>query len=195
MSDEVVDNETVGFLALKNCGGFELLKCYQNCRELKNIECAWTVANLKTFLGCQSKLYVRPIQRNLSTEPITTTSDPNSQVRCEICQKSVSVRELRSHLKKCDLDSNDKSDNDELYNPMLKKTDDVVQHVEENVEVESMDVNDVCRDRPNGMFSQLSEVHLVDIQRTNIRKESQEIPGSSNYIVVNIEEQTNQNQC
>ena len=55
-----------------------------------------------------------------------------------------------------------------------------------------MDVNDVSRDRPNDMFSQLSEVHLVDVQRTNIRKESQEIPASSNYIVVNVEEQTNQ---
>ena len=74
---------------------------------------------------------------------------------------------------------------------MLTKTD-VVQHVEENVEVDSMDVNDVSRDRPNDMFSQLSEVHLVDVQRTNIRKESQEIPASSNYIVVNVEEQTNQ---
>ena len=79
MSDKV-DNKTVGFPALKNCGGFELLKGYQNCRELKNIECAGTVANLKTFFGCQFKLYEGHIQRNISTELITTTSDPNSQV-------------------------------------------------------------------------------------------------------------------
>ena len=44
------------------------------------------------------------------------------------------------------------------------------------------------------MFSQLSEVYLVDIQRTSIRKELQEIIGSSNYIEVNVEEQTYQNQ-
>ena len=39
------------------------------------------------------------------------------------------VREWRSRLKTCDLDSNDKSENDELYNPKLTKKNDVVQYV------------------------------------------------------------------
>ena len=70
MSDEVVEGETLGFQQLKDAGGFELLQCQSNCRKLSMITCPWTVKDLKANLGTQSKIYVRPIQHNLSTKPL-----------------------------------------------------------------------------------------------------------------------------
>ena len=68
MSDEKGDDgEPIGFPQLRDKGGFELLRCLPNCRQLSMIECPWTVGNLKATLGSQSKIYARPIQRNLST--------------------------------------------------------------------------------------------------------------------------------
>ena len=55
-SDELKDGQTIGFPQLQSCGGFELLKCKQNCREL--ITCKWDVMTLKSFLGNQSKIYI-----------------------------------------------------------------------------------------------------------------------------------------
>lgn len=61
-SDELKDGQTIGFPQLQSCGGFELLECKQNCRELTLITCKWDVMTLKSCLGNQSKIYLRPIQ-------------------------------------------------------------------------------------------------------------------------------------
>ena len=60
MSDEVVENETLGFPQLKFGGGFELLQCQSNSRKLTIITCRWAVKNSKANLGAQCKIYVRP---------------------------------------------------------------------------------------------------------------------------------------
>jgi acetone carboxylase gamma subunit len=70
MSDEVVEGETVGFPQLKDGCGFELFQCQSNCRQLTMITCCWAVKDLKANLRTQSKIYVRPIQKNLSTKKI-----------------------------------------------------------------------------------------------------------------------------
>ncbi|CAC5366847.1 unnamed protein product [Mytilus coruscus] len=49
------ENET-GFHQLQDIGGFELLRCRQNCRQLEIVDCPWTVRDLKATLGSQ-KLY------------------------------------------------------------------------------------------------------------------------------------------
>ena len=61
--------DVCGFPKLKNCGGFELMHCVANCRTLSVIECASSVTELKANVGNQSKIYSRPIQKDLSTAP------------------------------------------------------------------------------------------------------------------------------
>ena len=38
------------FYQLKNIGGFELLRCKPNCRELCTVDCLWTVSNLRAAI-------------------------------------------------------------------------------------------------------------------------------------------------
>ena len=62
--------DVCGFPKLKNCGGFELMHCVANCRTLSVIECASSVRELKANVGNQPKIYLRPIQKDLSTAPV-----------------------------------------------------------------------------------------------------------------------------
>jgi hypothetical protein len=103
-SDAVDSNHNyIGFPKLKTCGGFELLKCRQNCRELSIIDCQWNARNLKLYLGSQARIYVRPIQQQLSVEPVRDTCDEEQpQVHCHGCRQMCSVKKLREHLLVCD---------------------------------------------------------------------------------------------
>ncbi|VDI65606.1 Hypothetical predicted protein [Mytilus galloprovincialis] len=49
---KISENET-GFYQLQDIGGFELLRCRQNCRQLELVDCPWTVRDLKATLGSQ----------------------------------------------------------------------------------------------------------------------------------------------
>ena len=61
------------FPKLENCGGFELLKCRPNSKELDTISVMVTQspAMLKSVMG-SGRLFIRPIQQNLDLEPHTT---------------------------------------------------------------------------------------------------------------------------
>lgn len=48
----------------------ELLKCIQNFLDLTVIDCEWNAMTLKKFLANLAKIYVRPIQRSLSADPV-----------------------------------------------------------------------------------------------------------------------------
>ncbi|XP_061167403.1 uncharacterized protein LOC133176276 [Saccostrea echinata] len=121
--DEKSENKNMclGFPQLQTCGGLELLKCRQNCRELKVVDCEWNARTLKTFLGNQAKIYVRPIQRSLSTDLVNEHNEQeHSKVNCRHCRKMLSVRELREHLHTCESRANLISDSeDELPDPHL----------------------------------------------------------------------------
>ena len=39
---------SIGFPQLKNCGGFELMRCATNCRDLSIISCAWNAKDLRS---------------------------------------------------------------------------------------------------------------------------------------------------
>lgn len=45
----------IGFPQLRTCGGFEMLQCLANCRDLSVISSSWSVQNLKSALGGQRK--------------------------------------------------------------------------------------------------------------------------------------------
>ncbi|XP_071147376.1 uncharacterized protein [Mytilus edulis] len=126
---EGLDNETVGFPQLKGCGGIELLKCNQNSRDLQVIDCTWSVKKLKDYLGNQAKLYVRPIQKDLDMEPVQKNCNSRSEVKCNSCFKTFSVKDIREHTNTCVIaklnEENPNSDSDDLLDPMLNCNDTV----------------------------------------------------------------------
>ena len=93
---------TLGFPQLRTCGGFEMLPCLANCRDLSVIGTSWSVRDLKSALGGQAKIYLRPIQKNLSTrsqEP--KRSESLLKEKCRWCQKPFLFSELREHSSHC----------------------------------------------------------------------------------------------
>lgn len=101
MSKDIVNDETLGFPQLKEGGGFELLQCQSSSRQLTMIKCHWSAKDLKANLGAQSKIYIRPIQKNLSTESKKPGSVNHITQACEMCQKEFPMHELRNHLYTC----------------------------------------------------------------------------------------------
>lgn len=64
------DGNPLGFPALKECGGFEMMQCLPNCLDLSRIDCSWNANDIKAHLGGgQGKIYFVPIQKSISTKP------------------------------------------------------------------------------------------------------------------------------
>ena len=93
--------QTIGFSKLKECGGFELMTCVANCRNLSTLDCAWSVKSIKANIGGQSRIYVRPIQKDLSTTPLSEDSPCEIKEKCILCGQDVLVRNLRTHVYMC----------------------------------------------------------------------------------------------
>ncbi|XP_033748894.1 uncharacterized protein LOC117333620 [Pecten maximus] len=101
-------DESIGFPQLKNCGGYELLKCQSNNRTLSVIDCDWNTKSLKAVLGAQAKIFIRPIQQNLPLEPkrkVKENEDPSLDQqaieKCRTCGESVPIVQLRQHCLSC----------------------------------------------------------------------------------------------
>jgi hypothetical protein len=109
------ENETIGFPQLRDGGGYELLQCLSNCRQLSLISCAWSVKELKANLG-QSKIYIRPIQKSLSTKSNQPETTVKVKQTCNGCQKEFYMCELRSHLYSCTAGLDDESDDNSSSN-------------------------------------------------------------------------------
>ncbi|CAG2213685.1 unnamed protein product [Mytilus edulis] len=145
---EILFKAGLGFPQLKQCGGFELLICRQNSRELNLVECEWNVRNLRCYLGPQAKLYIRPIQKNISVTAIKKCSDAEAKVKCHNCLSEYSVRELREHLTKCKSflsidcidDSTHSSDSEDLKDPHLTPSYNTVDNKLDHKEAEHMQV-------------------------------------------------------
>ena len=99
--DGSVSAEVLGFPQLHNCGGFELMRCVANCRELVVIDGSWAVKELKANGGTQAKIYVRPIQKSLSTKPLAAEKTSQVKEKCISCDKELFVHELRKHSFVC----------------------------------------------------------------------------------------------
>jgi hypothetical protein len=103
MSD-VKDNDGVvlGFPQLQGIGGFEMLHCLPNCRDLRLIDCSWSVKDLKSNVGSgQSKIYLRPIQATLSTKSLVAESDSSLKEKCKYCDREILMRKLQNHIFTC----------------------------------------------------------------------------------------------
>ena len=94
-------DQTVGFPKLKNCGGFELMNCAANCRNLNVLNCEWSVKSLKSCIGGQSRIYIRPIQISLRTTPLVAEKPSEIEATCHVCGKQVLVRNMRTHSALC----------------------------------------------------------------------------------------------
>ena len=113
-SDEKdASGNALGFPQLKLCGGFEMMQCLPNCCDLSLINCLWNAKDLRSNLGGgQGKIYLCPIQRSLSTQPIVAESNSGVKEICYMCNKEILVHKLRDHLWSCTegLDSGDDED-------------------------------------------------------------------------------------
>ncbi|XP_061171814.1 uncharacterized protein LOC133181305 [Saccostrea echinata] len=131
-SDETDENdECLGFPQLKTCGGFELMRSQSNSRILTLIDIEWSVRNLKACIGSQGKLYIRPIQMNLSTESKKKKLESTKSLATETCKQcgdSFSMAELRAHCQSCVGESNetkDEKNEQEINTPDAEETDDL----------------------------------------------------------------------
>ena len=93
--------QTIGFSKPKECGGFELMTCVANCRNLSTLDCAWALKSIKANIGGQSRIYVRPIQKDLSTTPLSEDSPCEIKEKCILCGQDVLVRNLRTYVYMC----------------------------------------------------------------------------------------------
>ncbi|VDH91975.1 Hypothetical predicted protein [Mytilus galloprovincialis] len=91
-----------GFNKLRDCGGFELLRCQSNCRLIEIISSKYTPESLRSIIGGQSKIYIRPIQANLSmsASPVAQIANTSEiKEKCRFCEKDILITDLRDHLK------------------------------------------------------------------------------------------------
>ena len=96
--DKGDDGEIKGFPQLKESGGFEIMYCVSGCKELKPLNCSWTAKDLKGNVGSQSKLYLRPIQKNLCTVSILPENKSQVKEKCIICNKQILMKDQRHHV-------------------------------------------------------------------------------------------------
>ena len=90
-----------GFPKLNNYGGFELMHSIANCRVLEPLNCPVTTKTLKSYVG-HGKLYIRPIQKNLSVISIPQDdSDATLKEKCKFCLKEFLLQDLKNHVNMC----------------------------------------------------------------------------------------------
>ncbi|XP_070550065.1 uncharacterized protein [Ptychodera flava] len=117
--NEVIAKIQGTFPKLKDSGGFEILQCTGNGRNLSVIKSNWSIEELKTRIGPQAKIYLRPIQKSLSTNSVTSTQTTNLTETCNGCKQIFPILELREHMLMCvDIVSSGDSDS-ELPPPPL----------------------------------------------------------------------------
>ena len=91
-----------GFPKLRDCGGFEILKCLPNSRDLVDIDSSLAARFLKPKLGVsQGKIYVCPIQKVLPINAKTQQRDSQGMEKCIMCATEVPAKDLRAHLSSC----------------------------------------------------------------------------------------------
>lgn len=77
------------------------MNCISNCRNLNILDCEWSVKSLKASIGGQSRIYIRPIQMNLNTNPVVEDKPSELEEMCKVCRKHVLVRNMRTHSTFC----------------------------------------------------------------------------------------------
>lgn len=82
-----------------NTGGFELLQCTPNCRDLKVLKHAIAVKELTNHISIHGKIYIRPIKRRLSTIPLAPQRNESKvKEKHSACSDIFYVKDLRKHF-------------------------------------------------------------------------------------------------
>ena len=90
------------FPLIKDCGGVELLRCVGNSRDLQLISCKWDVQSLKSVIGSQATIYIRPVQASIKLDKRDCKTQKSEMTdRCKCCQKIFSITDLRQHYEEC----------------------------------------------------------------------------------------------
>ena len=77
------------------------MHCIANCRLLEPLNCPMITKTLKSHVG-HGKLYIRPIQKNLSVISIPQdVNDATLKEKCKFCQKEFLLQDLRNHVNMC----------------------------------------------------------------------------------------------
>ena len=128
--DEEEEKLPLGYPQLAECGGFELLVCQSNSKDLVVLNCSLKAKDLKASLGAsQSRIYIRPIQKNLSLRPIVKSRTSQRSEKCFHCLEVFPIAMLRSHVLSCkspttptlldDSSSTAEEDDDEVLLPEI----------------------------------------------------------------------------
>lgn len=171
-AEKSTGEETVGFPQLRDGGGFELLQCQSNCRQLTMIKCQWSIKHIKANTGGQSKIYVRPIQRSLSTKPVKAETVVNVvKQMCEGCNKEFPMFELRDHLYTCtagidsstDSDTGDADSHDNGNTVLLQRQDQNPSGNNTNVVTnDELQINETAGEPP------VTSVHETDVNSPQV---------------------------
>lgn len=162
--------QTIGFPKLKESGGFELMNCVANCRDLNTLDCAWSIKSLKANIGGQSRIYLRPIQKDLCTKPLAEETPCEIKEKCNVCGQDVLVRDLRTHVYSCSeaaiIQSSSESEEElpvprpeessSSGNPEASLTANSEQLVELS-DIQNLDVPDVTEESVESLFSEIVE--------------------------------------
>ena len=109
------DGQPAGFPQLKEGKGFELMSCITNSRDLAVVKSSWSVERLKALFTPQTKIYLRPIQKNLRTKGRKENSATcKLKEKCIWCSQEIALTELRSHLVSCSCNVFDDNLEDEV---------------------------------------------------------------------------------
>ena len=113
---------TLGFPQPHTCCGFQMLQCLDNCKNISVIGTLWSICDLQSALGGQAKIYLRPIQKNLSTRSEQPKrSESLLKEKCHWCQKPFLLSELREHSFQCSGNFFGYSDKDATDLPAVMK--------------------------------------------------------------------------
>lgn len=104
------------FPPLKQCGGFELMRCGSG-RQLKFIDGKWDCKTLNETIGSQAQIYIRPIQRNIRIEEENNNSINSITEKCLECNRGICISELRNHIMHCSVNC-DQQSSDDSQNPV-----------------------------------------------------------------------------
>ena len=150
---------------------------YSNCRDLTRIDTAWSVRDLKASLGGgQSKVYLVPIQKSLSTKHLfPNTGKSTLKEKCHSCKKEFLIKDLRKHLWECDKLC--ASDDDDLLQPAFDSASGQNENLHTAVVPEQMHLQNSTRNATN------SGVGEVDPVSTALQSSSNQLnSGRSSHI-------------
>ena len=100
--ESVLEKLIIAYPKLKDCGGIELLVCTANSKDLSVLSCNLSAQSMKDAVGgSQGRLYIRPIQKSLSIDPVNKAQSSKLQEKCLWCGEDFKLSDLRKHVDNC----------------------------------------------------------------------------------------------